>query len=82
MLLKSMNLGVDCVASNFSSVIMYNYLPFLILSFLIFNTCSVEDGSCKVEGPVGKQTKQAVGKTKWQPNLYHIGSTRYFWKGE
>ena len=40
--MECMNLGVDCVVSNFSSVIMYNYLPFLILSFLIFNTCSVE----------------------------------------
>ena len=40
--MECMNLGVDCVVSNFSSVIMYNYLPFLILSFLTFNTCSVE----------------------------------------
>ena len=42
MLLKSLNLGVDCVVSDFSSVIMYNYSPFLILGFLLFNTCSVE----------------------------------------
>ena len=42
MLLKSMNLGVDSMVSNFISMIMYNYLPFLVLDFLTFSTHYVE----------------------------------------
>ena len=42
MLLKSMNLGVDSMVSNFISMITYNYLPFLVLDFLTFSTRYVE----------------------------------------